>query len=157
MFYWVLGGDFGGGFQTGEIIGFKGRYGRAPTMTVHRDFDRPQSETTGVLVCLSGRHEDPEPWAPQNTVGGETAVLADLGKLKQVRPRLMRRSGLIVKTDQNDGVANWRGILDAALEIGRARSEILMAMRSAFERGDNFEAMRLAKALCGFDDKKEGN
>ena len=51
-------------------------------------------------------------------------------------------------------MSNWGGILDAALEIGRRRQDILQLMRSALERGDNAEALRLGRELCGVENEK---
>jgi hypothetical protein len=45
-------------------------------------------------------------------------------------------------------MSNWGGILDAALEIGRRRQDILQLMRSALERGDNAEALRLGRSFA---------
>ena len=46
-------------------------------------------------------------------------------------------------------IRDCKGLVEAAIEIGRARQNLLQQMRSAFERGDNAEAMRLGKELCG--------
>jgi hypothetical protein len=53
--------------------------------------------------------------------------------------------------DEKLGAANWKGIVEAALEIGRSRSAILQRMRAAFERGDEKEALKLGKVLCGLE------
>jgi hypothetical protein len=53
-------------------------------------------------------------------------------------------------------ITNCKGIADAAIEIGRARQRILEHMRSAFERGDNAEALKFGKELCGLKTEKTG-
>ena len=50
--------------------------------------------------------------------------------------------------------SNLKGLLDAAVEIGRKRHDILQRMRAAFERGDNLEALQLGRELCGLKDEK---
>ena len=52
-----------------------------------------------------------------------------------------------------DGGLN--GILDAALEIAQERRENLARLRTALENGNDPEALRLAKELCGLDNEKE--
>jgi hypothetical protein len=46
-------------------------------------------------------------------------------------------------------VRNWKQLVDAALEIGRERHDILERMRAAFEKRDEAEALRLGRELCG--------
>jgi hypothetical protein len=53
------------------------------------------------------------------------------------------------------------GIVKAALELGAERRATLAQMREAFERGDDAEALRYARKLCGLNDaqkpsKKDG-
>lgn len=45
------------------------------------------------------------------------------------------------------------GLLDAALEISARWDNTVNLMREAFERGDEREALKLAKELCGFHDE----
>ena len=44
---------------------------------------------------------------------------------------------------------NLGGMLDAAMQIGTARREILRRMRAAFQQGNEVEALKLARQLCG--------
>jgi len=45
--------------------------------------------------------------------------------------------------------SNLGGMLDAAMEIGAARRETLRRMRAAFQQGNEAEALKLARQLCG--------
>ncbi len=47
------------------------------------------------------------------------------------------------------------GLLDAALEIATERRATLAQMRKALERGDDAEALRHARKLCGLSDKQK--
>jgi hypothetical protein len=46
-------------------------------------------------------------------------------------------------------------LLDAALEIATERRATLAQMRKALECGDDAEALRHARTLCGLADKPE--
>jgi hypothetical protein len=52
---------------------------------------------------------------------------------------------------------NLKGLVDAAIEIGHKRHDILQRMRSAFECGDNTEALRLGRELCGFENEEKSD
>jgi hypothetical protein len=56
-----------------------------------------------------------------------------------------------VEAQEKKITSNWGGVLDAALEIGRQRLDILQRMKAAFDRGDETEALRLGKELCGLE------
>jgi hypothetical protein len=62
-----------------------------------------------------------------------------------------------VATEKNLEIDSRKGLLDVALAIGRKRNEVLHRMRSAFERGDDAEALKLGKELCGIEDEQSGN
>jgi hypothetical protein len=56
-----------------------------------------------------------------------------------------------VESQEKKITSNLGGLLDAALEIGRQRLDILQRMKAAFERGDEAEALRLGRELCGLE------
>jgi hypothetical protein len=47
-----------------------------------------------------------------------------------------------------------KGLVDAAIEIAQARRKILQHMRAALEAGDNAEALKFARELCGLENEK---
>jgi len=47
------------------------------------------------------------------------------------------------------------GVLDAAMQIGAGRREILRKMRAAFQQGNEAEALKLARQLCGLGEHDE--
>jgi hypothetical protein len=47
-----------------------------------------------------------------------------------------------------------KGLVDAAIEIAEARRKILQRMRTALEAGDNAEALKFARELCGLNNEK---
>jgi hypothetical protein len=49
------------------------------------------------------------------------------------------------------------GVLNAALEIASKRRETLARLRAALEKGDDTEALRVARALCGVRDGEESH
>jgi hypothetical protein len=49
------------------------------------------------------------------------------------------------------------GLLDAAMQIGAARREILHKMRAAFEQGNEAEALKLARQLCGLGEHEQAS
>ena len=49
------------------------------------------------------------------------------------------------------------GLVNKALEISRKRSEALSCLRAAFERGDDAEALKIAKGLCGIDNEQKSD
>ncbi len=49
------------------------------------------------------------------------------------------------------------GLVGAALEIARRRRETLARLRAALERGDDAEALRLAKELCGVEHEQKSD
>jgi hypothetical protein len=49
------------------------------------------------------------------------------------------------------------GVLNAALEIASKRRETLARLRAALEKGDDTEALRVARALCGVRDGQESH
>ena len=48
-------------------------------------------------------------------------------------------------------------LVNAALEISRKRRDTLAGLRTALEREDAAEALRLAKQLCGLTHEKESH
>ena len=62
-----------------------------------------------------------------------------------------------MQAEQKQEIADWAGMVDAALEVGRSRNKLLQLMRAAFERGDDSEALRLGKLLCGLENEKASN
>ncbi len=48
-----------------------------------------------------------------------------------------------------------KGLLDAALEITMRRRAVLGLMRKALESGDEEEALRFARELCGLERTRE--
>ncbi len=49
------------------------------------------------------------------------------------------------------------GVLNAALEIADKRRETLARLRAALEKGDDTEALKVARALCGVDDEQKSH
>jgi len=49
---------------------------------------------------------------------------------------------------------NWAGLVEAAMEVGRKRHDILWRMRAAFKRNDEGEALRLGRELCGLENEE---
>jgi len=49
------------------------------------------------------------------------------------------------QSNEND----LKGLLNAALEISRKRTDLLEQMRTALKDGDDQEALRLGRELCG--------
>ena len=47
-----------------------------------------------------------------------------------------------------------KGLVDAAIGIADARRKILQHMRTALEAGDNAEALKFARELCGLENEK---
>jgi hypothetical protein len=62
-----------------------------------------------------------------------------------------------VETEPKLTIGNWKGLVDAAIEIGHKRHDILKRMRSALENGDNAEALRLGRELCGIEEHDSSN
>ena len=54
---------------------------------------------------------------------------------------------------EEEGQKMSTGLLDAALEIATERRATLAQMRKALERGDDAEALRHARTLCGLADE----
>src|SRR5438034_2344549 len=52
---------------------------------------------------------------------------------------------------------SWTGLVKKALEISRKRSEALALLRAALERGDDTEALRLARELCGIEHEQKSD
>lgn len=48
-------------------------------------------------------------------------------------------------------------LIAEALEIAQKRRETLEQMRAALKRGDDVEALKQARILCGLTDEKQGN
>jgi len=46
-------------------------------------------------------------------------------------------------------------VVEAALEIAARRRDTQLKLKSALEAGDDAEALRLAKQLCGVDDNEK--
>lgn len=49
------------------------------------------------------------------------------------------------------------GVLDAALEIARKRGDTLVRLRAALEQGNDVEALKLARELCGLDHEQKSH
>ena len=49
------------------------------------------------------------------------------------------------------------GVLNAALEIADKRRETLARLRAALEKGDDTEALKVARALCGVEDGQKSH
>jgi hypothetical protein len=67
--------------------------------------------------------------------------------------------GKISKAGHRDNVKgiDLDGVLDAALEIARRRRDTLAGLRAALETGNQEQAIKLAKALCGLADEQESH
>jgi len=67
-----------------------------------------------------------------------------------------KRTEAAKKLDANEEteIPNWNGLIDAAIEIGRKRHDRLRRMKVALESGNDAEALRFARQLCGLEDKK---
>ncbi|MFY9731966.1 MAG: hypothetical protein WB723_04210 [Candidatus Acidiferrales bacterium] len=48
-----------------------------------------------------------------------------------------------------------KGLVDAAIEIADARRQTLQRMRTALERGDDTEALKFARELCGLNQDEQ--
>ncbi len=57
--------------------------------------------------------------------------------------------------DSASGSPNLRGVLDAALEIASKRRNTLSRLRAALEQGNDVEALKLARELCGIDHEQK--
>ncbi|WP_027176860.1 hypothetical protein [Desulfovibrio aminophilus] len=55
----------------------------------------------------------------------------------------------MAENGQNPGVEAGIGVARTALRVGQDRARRLRDMRSAFERGDERQALSLARELCG--------
>jgi hypothetical protein len=60
-----------------------------------------------------------------------------------------------VEPEKKKTVSNRRGLLDAALEIGRKRHDILQRMRAAVEAGNRSEVFEIARELCGVNQDEQ--
>jgi hypothetical protein len=56
--------------------------------------------------------------------------------------------------DKTNFDGNLSGLVDAILEVGRQRKELLDQMRNALESGNREKALSCARRLCGLDDEK---
>jgi hypothetical protein len=56
-----------------------------------------------------------------------------------------------VESQEKKTTSDWNVVLEVALEVSRKRHEILRAMKAAFEKDDNAEALRLGRELCGLE------
>lgn len=56
--------------------------------------------------------------------------------------------------DSSKGQLDFRHLVQAALTIAARRREILLRLRKALEANDVQEAIKLAKELCGLNDKE---
>lgn len=52
---------------------------------------------------------------------------------------------------EKDSIGNWESLVDTALEIAGKRRDAMQRMKAAFERGDDTEALRIGKELCGLE------
>ena len=59
--------------------------------------------------------------------------------------------------DQMSDVVSLAGVLNAALEIADKRRETLARLRAALEKGDDAEALKVARALCGVENEEESS
>ena len=49
------------------------------------------------------------------------------------------------------------GLLDVALAIAAKRRDTLLRLRAALEQGDDVEALKLARELCGLNHEQESH
>lgn len=56
---------------------------------------------------------------------------------------------LRVASGTSDLPVSLNGVVDAILEVGRQRKALLDQLRSALQSGNDAEALRLARQLCG--------
>ena len=61
-----------------------------------------------------------------------------------------------VDTEEKIEIRNLNGLIDAAIEIGRERRDVLQRMKVALESGNDAEALRFARQLCGLEDETGG-
>jgi hypothetical protein len=47
------------------------------------------------------------------------------------------------------------GVMEAAQEIARARRDLLARMRAALKAGNDSEALKFARELCGLDEHEQ--
>ena len=52
---------------------------------------------------------------------------------------------------------NLAGLLDAALEIALRRRNTLLRLRAALEQGNDTQALKLARELCGISHEQESH
>jgi hypothetical protein len=52
-------------------------------------------------------------------------------------------------TTETTAAANITGVVDAILEVGRQRQAVLEQLRAALQSGNDSEALRRARELCG--------
>jgi hypothetical protein len=52
---------------------------------------------------------------------------------------------------------NLKGVLNAALEITGKRRDTLARLRAALEQGNDVEALKLARELCGVDHEQKSH
>ena len=63
----------------------------------------------------------------------------------------------MAKQDQTNDAASLKGVIEAALEIARRRSETLRLLRQALVTCDDTRALAFARDICGLDDEKTSN
>ncbi len=73
-----------------------------------------------------------------------------LPQLQQERDHVSKPSG------ENAAEFRLGGLLSTALEIAIERRALLRAIKSALERRDHPEVIRLVSKLCGVSDEKSG-
>jgi hypothetical protein len=61
---------------------------------------------------------------------------------------------VVVSVDEAFRLCDKGGVLDAVMEIGKERQRILVSMKEALERGDDAEALELARELTGLPTKR---
>jgi hypothetical protein len=68
------------------------------------------------------------------------------------------RDSIEVSRKAADGVyrvTEAKGLVDAALEISMRRRAVLVLMRKALESGDERQALKFARQLCGLEHGRE--
>lgn len=53
--------------------------------------------------------------------------------------------------------ANIANLVDAVVEVGRQRAALLRSLKAALQCGNNEEALRLSRELCGLSNDEESN
>lgn len=81
---------------------------------------------------------------------GFCRVLLAAREAVTVTNRKNKRSTLPAEADWS--IPATDGLFEVALDIARKETEMLVRMRAALEAGDDKEALRWARKLCGLSD-----